>query len=145
MDLENLYSIAKALHIIFMTTWMAGLFYLPRLFVYHAKAQNSEINDTFIIMEKKLYNYIMNPSLLITWALGLSLMHLTKSYQETWIILKIILVFSLTLFHVYCGKIKNNFIRGVNTKSEQYYRVINEVPTVIFLAIIFLVVFKPFN
>ncbi len=146
MDIESLYNLIKTLHIVFMTTWMAGLFYLPRLFVYHALSKKkSDMYITFIIMERKLFNYIMNPSLILTWVLGIWLVQITKSSQEPWLIAKVLLVFLLTIFHGYCGKVKNEFSRYRNIKSHKFYRIVNEIPTVIFIFIVILVVFKPFN
>tara|TARA_B100001057_G_C22273911_1_gene728016 strand:- start:10 stop:450 length:441 start_codon:yes stop_codon:yes gene_type:complete len=146
MDIESLYNLIKTLHIVFMTTWMAGLFYLPRLFVYHALSKKkSDMYITFIIMERKLFNYIMNPSLILTWVLGIWLVQITKSSQESWLIAKVLLVFLLTIFHGYCGKVKNEFSKYRNIKGHKFYRIVNEIPTVIFIFIVILVVFKPFN
>ena len=146
MDIESLYNLIKTLHIIFMTTWMAGLFYLPRLFVYHAlSVKESDMYTTLITMERKLFNYIMNPSLILTWVLGIWLVQITKNFQESWLIAKVLLVFLLTIFHGYCGKVKNEFSKYQNMKSHKFYRIINEIPTVIFILIVILVVFKPFN
>lgn len=146
MDIESLYNLIKTLHIVFMTTWMAGLFYLPRLFVYHALSKKkSDMYITFIIMERKLFNYIMNPSLILTWVLGIWLVQITKSSQEPWLIAKVLLVFLLTIFHGYCGKVKKEFSKYRNIKSHKFYRIVNEIPTVIFIFIVILVVFKPFN
>ena len=146
MDIESLYNLIKTLHIIFMTTWMAGLFYLPRLFVYHALSKKkSDMYITFVIMERKLFNYIMNPSLILTWVLGIWLIQITKNFHESWLIAKVFLVFLLTIFHGYCGKVKNEFSKNQNIKSHKFYRIMNEIPTVIFILIVILVVFKPFN
>ena len=144
MDLETFYNLLKLLHIISMTTWMAGLFYLPRLFVYHtSSAKNSKQYKTFVVMERKLYSYIMNPSLLLTWIFGIWLAYITESYDETWLKIKFILVSVMTIFHIYCGKIIGVFVRERNINNERYFRIINEIPTIIFIAIIYLVVFKP--
>ena len=146
MDIESLYNLIKTFHIIFMTTWMAGLFYLPRLFVYHASSmKESDMYTTLITMERKLFNYIMNPSLILTWVLGIWLVQITKNFQESWLIVKVLLVFLLTIFHGYCGKVKNEFSKYQNMKSHKFYRIINEIPTIIFTLIVILVVFKPFN
>ncbi len=127
-----------------MTTWMAGLFYLPRLFVYHSLAKkNSDQYQTFIVMEKKLYRYIMNPSLILTWFFGITLIYVTESFGEIWLIVKFILVTILTVFHIYCGKVISKFIKKENTSEDKYYRTINEIPTIIFIVIIFFIVFKP--
>lgn len=144
MDIATIYDLIKSFHIIFMTTWMAGLFYLPRLFVYHASIKkNSSSYKTFTVMEKKLFLYIMNPSLVLTWLLGLSLIHLTGSFSEFWLLVKLILVMMITVFHIYCGRLVKEFEKKKNKKNDKYFRIINEVPTIIFIVIIFLVVFKP--
>ena len=145
MDIELFYNILKTLHIIFMTTWMAGLFYLPRLFVYHsASKKNSETDKTFQIMEKKLLTFIMNPSLIGTWIFGLGLISINLENIQIWLKLKIILVLFITIFHIYCIRIIRIFKMGKNQKTENFYRFFNEIPTLIFILIVCLVVFKPF-
>ena len=146
MDELILYKIIKTLHIIFVTTWMAGLFYLPRLFVYHSKCElNSSEYRTFLIMEEKLLKFIMNPSLIFSWIFGLTLIFIEEIEKEIWIILKIFCVILISLFHIYCIKIRIDFLKRKNTKKERFFRLINEIPTILFLIIIFLVVFKPMN
>ena len=141
MDID-IYKTAKALHIIFFTTWMAGLFYLPRLFVYHSqvKAKTQEYKR-FVIMEKKLLNYIMNPSFILTWIIGTILV--TNIEPALWLNIKIICIVLMSAFHMYCAKIRRIFENNNNNKSENFYRYINEVPTVLFILIIFLAIFKP--
>ena len=144
MDISVTYNLLKSCHIIFMTTWMAGLFYLPRLFVYHSGTKkNTDQYEIFIVMEKKLYLYIMNPSLILTWLLGLILIYVTGSFHEIWLAIKFILVILLTVFHIYCGTVIKKFEKRKNRSKDKYYRIINEIPTIIFIAIILLVVFKP--
>ena len=144
MELDTYYNFLRLSHIIFMTTWMSGLFYLPRLFVYHSSAtKNSKQYKTFIIMEKKLYSFIMNPSLFLTWFFGLWLVYITEVHGEVWLKIKFLLVVIMTIFHIYCGKMIKEFAKSANTKNEKYFRIINEIPTIIFIAIIYLVVFKP--
>ena len=127
-----------------MTTWMAGIFYLPRLFVYHSTATTSSKQyKTFIIMERKLYFFIMNPSLFLTWIFGLWLVYITESHAENWLKIKFLLVTVMTIFHIYCGKMIKEFAKNKNTKNEKYFRIINEIPTLLFIVIIYLVVFKP--
>ena len=141
-----LYVYLKMFHIIFFTTWMAGLFYLPRLFVYHASAKkNSSEYNTFVTMEKKLFLFIMNPSMIITWIIGIGLIHISEYSNSNWLILKIFLVFLMSSFHMYCARIRKQFASKLNTRNEKFYRLLNEIPTVLFLAIVFLVVIKPFN
>lgn len=144
MDIS--YNLVKFLHLIFMTTWMAGLFYLPRIFVYHSSAKiKTDKYDTFTIMEKKLFKYIMTPSLVLTWVLGLALAILIEVHSEIWFSIKFVLVFFLTLYHIYCGKIVVNFEKLQNKKSANFFRVFNEIPTILFILVVFLVIFKPFN
>lgn len=140
------YSILKSLHIIFFTTWMAGIFYLPRLFVYHSSCdENSEQYKTFIIMEKRLLRFIMNPSMFLTWFLGITLALLQNYLLSTWLIIKIALVILMSGFHMYCAKIRNEFEEQNNKREERFFRIINEIPTILFILIVLLVVFKPFD
>ena len=128
-----------------MTTWMAGLFYLPRLFVYHSDSKtNTNEYKTFIIMEEKLIKYIMNPSLIFTWIFGISLVIVQEEYNSLWINLKFLCVLLMSIFHIYCIRISKKFKDNANTKNGRHYRIINEIPTILFLVIVFLVVFKPF-
>ena len=140
------YSILKSLHIIFFTTWMAGLFYLPRLFVYHSSCKiKSNEYKTFTTMEKKLLRFIMNPSMFLTWFLGIALALVNNYFLSTWLIIKILLVALMSGFHMYCAKIKNDFEGQNNKKEESFFRIINEIPTILFILIVLLVVFKPFD
>ena len=142
----NYYNILKFLHIVFFTTWMAGLFYLPRLYVYHSETKiNSTEYKIFITMEKKLMKYIMNPSMILTWLFGVLLVLHLEVYNQFWLNLKFVLVFIMSVFHMYCAKTRKNFERNVNNKGERFFRWINEVPTILFLLIVFLVVFQPSN
>ncbi len=140
----NYYNLFKYFHIVFFTTWMAGLFYLPRLYVYHsATKSNSPEYKTFITMEKKLMKYIMNPSMILTWLFGVLLVLYLEIYDQFWLNLKFVLVFVMSVFHMYCAKIRKNFENNINNKDEKFYRWINEIPTILFLLIVFLVVFQP--
>jgi len=141
----NLYLIFKTLHLISLISWMAGLLYLPRIFVYHSENVNQKnTSDTFKIMERKLFNYIMMPSMILTWIFGLLLIiNLGFSFFELWIIYKGILVLFLTHYHFYLGKHVRLFAVDQNTKSSKFYRIINEVPTILLILIVFIVVFKP--
>ena len=145
MENLNYYLIIKYFHIVFVTTWMAGLFYLPRLFVYHSKVKiNSNEYKTFLTMEYKLLKYIMNPSLILTWFFGLLLVFHLKIYNELWLNLKFSAIVLMSMFHMYCARIRKLFESGKNRNSEKFFRWINEIPTILFLIIIFLVVFKLF-
>ena len=140
------YLIYKSLHLISVVSWMAGLLYLPRIFVYHSNSKKkSEEYKTFIIMERKLLNYIMNPSLVLTWIFGLSLVIVNNYFYATWFLIKFFLVILMTAFHIYCAKITKEFERRLNSKSHKYFRAINEIPTILFILIVLVVVFKPFD
>ena len=146
MDEIIFFKIIKSLHIIFVTTWMAGLFYLPRIFVYHSNSTvNSKEYETFIIMERKLLKYIMNPSFVLTWIFGLLLVIYIREINSIWFYLKFFCVVVMSIFHMYCAKIRKIFENKKNIRGERFYRFINEVPTVLFVIIVFLVVFKPMN
>ena len=142
----NYYLLFKSLHLITVISWMAGLLYLPRIFVYHAEnSDDRKISDVFKIMEKKLYFYIMTPAMILSWIFGLLLIHSIGFQQlgQTWMILKIIFVILLTLYHFYLGKTLNQFKFDQNTHSHKFYRLINEIPTILLILIVFAVIFKP--
>ena len=132
----------KTLHIIFMITWFAGLFYLPRLFVYHAISKDQISLDRFKIMERKLFWGIMTPGGILTIIFGIYLIQFHQ--MLLWLQLKIFLVFLLVLYHIWCGKIMYNFKNGINSHGHVWYRVFNEIPVIMLIVIIYLVVFKPF-
>ena len=133
----------KAFHIIFMVTWFAGLFYLPRLFVYHAMSTDKLSNDRFIIMERKLLFGIMTPGGILTIIFGIWLW-LGYGYNGTWLWLKILCVLALILYHIYCVKFFNQFKKNINTRSHIFYRWFNEVPVILLILITLLVVIRPF-
>lgn len=135
----------KALHIIFMIAWFAGLFYLPRLFVYHAGATDNIGNERFKTMEYKLYYFIMHPAMLGTLVFGLWLwLGYKEAYHGGWVHAKLALVALLVAYHVYCGVILKGFKKDKNTKSAKFFRIFNEIPTLLLVAIVVLVVVKPF-
>ena len=142
----NTYLLFKSLHLIAVISWMAGLLYLPRIFVYHAE-NNSELktSEIFKIMEKKLFFYIMTPAMVLSWLFGLLLIHSIGFEQmgQTWMILKIIFVLILTLYHFYLGIILNQFKLDNNKHSHKFFRYINEIPTLLMILIVFVVIFKP--
>ena len=142
----NTYLIFKALHLISVISWMAGLLYLPRIFVYHAQ-NNSEksVSEIFKIMEKKLFFYIMNPAMILSWLFGLLLIHEIGFQQigQTWMILKLLFVFILTIYHFYLGRVLSQFSNDLNKHSHKFYRYINEIPTILLILIVFVVVLKP--
>ena len=138
-----MYELLKILHIISFVSWFAGLFYLPRLFVYHVEnITNKEMNHVFQKMEYKLLKVIMNPAMILTWVFGLALIHHVGF--ALWLILKIVLVVLLSIFHMYLGKIRKSLEHNYRNYSSKYLRIINEVPTVILILIVVLAVIKPF-
>ena len=142
----NTYLLFKSLHLIAVISWMAGLLYLPRIFVYHAE-NNSEVNisEIFKTMEKKLYFYIMTPAMAFSWLFGLLLIHSIGFQQlgQTWMLLKLLFVIILTLYHFYLGRLLSQFNIGNNRHSHKFYRYINEIPTILLILIIFVVIFNP--
>ena len=142
----NSYLLLKSLHLIAVVSWMAGLLYLPRIFVYHAEnSKDKNISSIFKIMEKKLYFYIMTPAMILTWIFGLILISSLgfEVFSTNWIKLKLFSVTLLTLYHFYLSKFLNDFKFDQNTKSSKFFRIINEVPTILLILIVFIVVFKP--
>ena len=143
----NFYLLFKSLHLISVISWMAGLLYLPRIFVYHAQnSSEKKTSEIFKTMERKLFFYIMTPAMILSWIFGVILIHSIGFQQisQTWMILKVILVIILTLYHFYLGKILAQFKIDQNIHSHKYYRIINEIPTLLLILIVFVVVFKPF-
>ena len=141
----NLYLLFKSLHLIAVISWMAGLLYLPRIFVYHSEVSHETQKDIFIIMERKLYNYIMMPAMLLSWLFGVLLIHSLgfDIFLELWMQIKVILVSVLTFYHFLLGKYLSDFAINNNQKSSKFYRIINEVPTIILIVVVFAVIFKP--
>ena len=142
----NYYLLFKSLHLIAVISWMAGLLYLPRIFVYHAENNDDKkISDVFKIMEKKLYFFIMTPAMILSWLFGLLLIHSIGFQQlgQKWMVLKIIFVVFLTLYHFYLGSNLNKFKNDQNIHSHKFYRLINEIPTLLLILIVFVVIFKP--
>ena len=141
----NFYLLFKALHLIAVISWMAGLLYLPRIFVYHSDATHESQRAVFKIMERKLYNYIMMPAMLLSWLFGFLLIHSLgfSVFLEFWMQLKTALVIILTFYHFLLGKYLGDFAIEKNSKSSKHFRIINEVPTIILIVVVFLVVFKP--
>ena len=141
----NLYLLFKSLHLIAVISWMAGLLYLPRIFVYHSEANHESQKNVFKTMERKLYNYIMMPAMLLSWLFGVLLIHSLgfNIFFELWMQIKIISVSILTYYHFLLGKYLNDFAIDANSKSSKFFRIINEVPTIILIVVVFVVVFKP--
>ena len=142
----NLYLIIKSLHLIAVISWMAGLLYLPRIFVYHVENfEKKDATDIFEIMETRLYNYIMRPAMILAWILGIVLIFLNglDVLSSFWIQIKLVLVFILSGYHEYLGKCLIKLKNKTNIKSAKFYRYINEVPTVLLIFIVFVVIIKP--
>ena len=141
----NSYLLFKSLHLIAVISWMAGLLYLPRIFVYHSETKNIETSETFKIMEKKLFFYIMNPAMILSWIFGILLIHSVglDNITSLWFKIKTLSVFLLTFYHFYLLFCLRRFSNNNNKNSSKFYRVMNEVPTILLIIIIFVVVFKP--
>ena len=141
----NLYLLFKSLHLIAVISWMAGLLYLPRIFVYHSEASHESQKYVFKTMERKLYNYIMMPAMLFSWLFGVLLIHSLgfEVFAELWMQIKIISVVILTYYHFLLGKYLNDFAINDNKRSSKFYRIINEVPTIALIVVVFVVIFKP--
>lgn len=140
-----LYPIVKSVHIIAVISWMAGMLYLPRLFVYHAENKdNLVLVETFKIMERRLLRYIMTPAMIVTWICGLAMMISTGLITAYWMHAKLMLVVLLSGAHGFFAMHVKRFASDQNQKSGRYFRILNEVPTVLMIVIVFLVVMKPF-
>ena len=142
----NTYLLFKSLHLIAVVSWMAGLLYLPRIFVYHTENNSEEkVSEIFKVMEKKLYFYIMTPAMTLSWLFGLLLIHSIGFQQlgQTWMLLKLLFIVILTFYHFYLGKLLGQFKTDNNRHSHKFYRYINEIPTILLILIIFVVIFKP--
>jgi protoporphyrinogen IX oxidase len=141
----NTYLLFKSLHLIAVISWMAGLLYLPRIFVYHSENNNEIITSVFKTMERKLFYYIMSPAMVLSWLFGLVLILEIGIDQlaSLWLQLKLILVVLLTVYHFYLGALLERFKLNQNKKSSKFYRYINEIPTLLLILIVFIVIFKP--
>lgn len=142
----NLYLLFKSLHLIAVVSWMAGLLYLPRIFVYHVENyEKKQTTEVFEIMEKKLFNYIMRPAMILSWLLGIILILIIgiETFSFLWLQIKLILVILLSIYNEYLGKCVKLLKLGENKKSAIFYRIINEIPTVLLIFIVFIVIFKP--
>ena len=142
----NSYLLFKSLHLIAVVSWMAGLLYLPRIFVYHVEnKEKKEATDIFEVMERKLFYYIMLPAMILTWIFGLILIYLNgiEIFSQLWMQIKIVLVILLSAYNDYLGKCLVSLKNNLNTKSSKFFRIINEIPTVILIFIVFLAIFKP--
>ena len=141
----NSYLLFKSLHLISVISWMAGLLYLPRIFVYHSENDNEIITSVFKTMERKLFYYIMTPAMVLSWLFGLVLIHEIGFEQlgNLWLQLKFVLVGFLTAYHFYLGLLLTQFKLDQNNKTSKFYRYINEIPTLLLILIVFIVILKP--
>jgi protoporphyrinogen IX oxidase len=139
------YEWIKALHVIAVIAWMAGMLYLPRLFVYHCEAEaGSKQSETFKVMERRLLRAIINPAMVVTWVAGLWLLIASGHYRSGWMIAKFVLVLILSALHGQFTRWTREFAEDRNTRSQKFYRVINEIPAVLMIGIVILVIVKPF-
>ena len=142
----NSYLLFKSLHLIAVVSWMAGLLYLPRIFVYHVENKEKKIvTDVFEVMERRLFFYIMRPAMLFTWVFGLILIYLNgiEIFSQLWMQIKIILLILLSAYNNYLGRCLANLKNSTNVKSAKFFRIINEIPTLILIIVVFLAIFKP--
>ena len=145
----NTYLLFKSIHLIAVISWMAGLLYLPRIFVYHSQSitnnKPEDLLSVFKIMERRLFIYIMNPAMIVSWIFGILLIHTigTDHFESLWLQLKLIFVITLTIYHFFLFRCLRKFVENNNSFSPKFYRTINEIPTVLLIVIILVVVFKP--
>ena len=142
----NSYLLFKSLHLIAVVSWMAGLLYLPRIFVYHVENKDKkEVTEIFEVMERRLFNYIMRPAMILTWAFGIILIHLNgiEIFSQLWMQIKIVIVILLSAYNGYLGRCLFALKNSTNTKSAKFFRIINEIPTIMLIIIVFLAIFKP--
>ena len=142
----NYYLLFKSLHLIAVISWMAGLLYLPRIFVYHVEnSEKKETTEIFEVMEKRLYFYIMRPAMILSWLFGIILIYINgiDIFSQLWMHIKLGLVVLLTIYHEYLGICLKSLKLKTNTKTSKFFRIINEVPTILLILIIFIAIFKP--
>ena len=142
----NTYLLFKSLHLIAVVSWMAGLLYLPRIFVYHVEnKEKKEATDIFEVMERKLFFYIMRPAMIFPWVFGLVLIYLNgiEIFLQLWFQIKIILIVLLSAYNDFLGKCFVSLKNSTNKRSAKFFRIINEIPTVILIIVVFLAIFKP--
>jgi putative membrane protein len=142
----NSYLLFKSLHLIAVISWMVGLLYLPRIFVYHVEnKEKKEATEIFEVMERKLFFYIMRPAMIFTWIFGLILIYLNgiEIFSQLWMQIKIILVILLSVYNDYLGKCLVSLKNNSNTRYSKFFMIMNEIPTVVLIFVVFLVIFKP--
>jgi putative membrane protein len=142
--LNQAYPWIKGLHIISIVTWFAAIFYLPRLFVYHSETENSACSDVFKVMERRLYKAIANPSVAVVFICGFLLLYINPEFlKHGWMHFKLLLVASLLVYHILCGRIIKTFAKDANVKSSKFYRIFNEYPSIVLVIVVFLTILKP--
>ena len=145
----NTYLLFKSIHLIAVIFWIVGLLYLPRIFVYHSEAvennKSEDLMSTFKVMERRLFIYIMNPAMIASWIFGVLLIHTIgiNNLDSLWLQLKLLFVILLTIYHFFLFNCLRKFTGNSNSYSPRFYRIINEIPTVLSIGIIFIIVFKP--
>ena len=145
----NTYLLFKSIHLIAVISWMAGLLDLPRIFVYHSEAvqnnKSEDLTETFKVMERRLLVYIMNPAMIVSWIFGILLIHTIglDNFGSLWLQLKLVFVIILTIYHFFLFQCLRKFAENSNSHTPKFYRIINEIPTVLLIGIVFVVVFKP--
>ena len=142
----NYYLLFKSLHLIAVVSWMAGLLYLPRIFVYHVENnEKKEATNIFEVMEKRLFFYIMRPAMILSWVFGLALIYLNglEIFSHLWFQIKIVLMILLSAYNDYLGRCLAALKNSTNTRSAKFFRIINEIPTLILIIVVFLAIFKP--
>jgi len=145
----NTYLLFKSIHLIAVISWMAGLLYLPRIFVYHSEAilnnKSEDLTSTFKVMERRLFIYIMNPAMIVSWIFGVLLIYTIglDNFGLLWTQLKLVFVIILTIYHIFLFQCLRKFAENTNSFSPKFYRIINEIPTVLLIGIILVIVFKP--
>ena len=145
----NTYLLFKSIHLIAVISWMAGLLYLPRIFVYHSRSiasnKSEDLVSTFKVMERRLFIYIMNPAMIVSWIFGFLLIYSVgfENFNTLWLKTKLLLVILLTIYHFFLFYCLRKFTKNTNSYSSKFYRITNEIPTVLLIGIIFIIVFKP--
>jgi len=145
----NTYLLFKSIHLIAVISWMAALLYLPRIFVYHSEAvrdnKSKDLVETFKVMERRLFIYIMNPAMIVSWIFGVLLIHTIgmDNFGFLWLQLKLLFVIILTIYHFFLLQCLRKFAENINVYSPKFYRIINEIPTILLIGVVLVVVFKP--
>ena len=145
----NTYLLFKSIHLIAVISWMAGLLYLPRIFVYHSESiinkKSENLSSTFKVMERRLFIYIMNPAMIVSWIFGVLLIYSIglENFNSLWLKMKLLLVILLTVYHFFLFYCLKKFTKDIDSYSSKFYRIINEIPTILLILIILIIVFKP--